>query len=107
MNVEIRGRGLPLTETLKAHADSRLRCALSRFSTRIRAVRVLLEPGQGAETRCAVVVKLDSGDEVRVDDGSADVRFIIDHAADRAGRLVRRTLERERAAPSPGPRGHS
>lgn len=102
MNIELRARGLTLTDELKEHADRRLHFALSRFSNRIRQVRVLFEdvngPRGGDDKRCAVAVKLDVGEELRVEDQSGDLRFIVDHVADRVGRLVARELERQREA---------
>jgi len=102
VNIEIRGRGVELSPELEQHADKRLHFALSRFSNRIRAVKVLIEdtngPRGGVDKRCALTVKLDHGDELRVEDESHDVASLIDHAADRLGRLVARELERQREA---------
>ncbi|MDX2012368.1 MAG: HPF/RaiA family ribosome-associated protein [Myxococcaceae bacterium] len=104
MNIEIRGRNVPLTDELKAHADQRLHLALSRFSNRIRSVKVVFEdvngPKGGPDKKCLVTVKLDGGDELRVEDGNGDLRFIIDSVADRVGRLVAREIERQREAHS-------
>jgi ribosome-associated translation inhibitor RaiA len=66
---------------------------LSRFSNRIRGVRLKLEfPDTAATTRCEVSVKLDSGEQLRVEDESRDVRLMVDHAVERLGRLVGRHL---------------
>jgi putative sigma-54 modulation protein len=105
VNVEIRARNVPLTSELKAHADQRLHLALSRFSNRIRAVRLTVEdvngPKGGPDKRCHVTVKLEDGDELFVEDGSGDLRFVIDTVTDRVARLVARSLERQREARSP------
>jgi putative sigma-54 modulation protein len=104
VNIEIRGRNVPLRDEVKAHADQRLHLALSRFSNRIRSVKVVFEdvngPKGGPDKRCAVNVKLDVGEELRVEDGNGDLRFLIDNVADRVGRLVARELERQREASS-------
>lgn len=92
VNVDIRARGQPLHPSLRSHADQRLRCALSRFSNRIRGVRLALEAGPTTTTRCEVSVKLDSGEQLRVEDESADVRLLLDLTAERVGRLVSRRL---------------
>lgn len=97
VNIEIRGRDLPLSPELEQHVDRRLLFALSRFSNRIRSVKVLLEEVSG-ETRCTLTVKLHHGDELRVEDQSRDVPALLDHAADRLARLVTRELERQREA---------
>jgi ribosomal subunit interface protein len=104
VNIEIRVRNVPLTDELKAHADQRLHLALSRFSNRIRSVKVMFEdvngPKGGPDKKCAVTVKLDAGDELRVEDSNGDLRFIVDGVADRIGRLVAREIERQREASS-------
>lgn len=102
VHIEISGRGLTLSPELEQHADKRLHFALSRFSNRIRAVKVLLEdvngPRGGIDKHCSLTVKLDHGDELRVEDEGSDVLSLLDHAADRLGRLVARELERQREA---------
>ena len=97
VHIEIRGRDLPLSPELEQHVDSRVHFALSRFSNRIRSVKVLLEEVSG-EKRCTLTVKLHHGDELRVEDQSRDVSSLLDHTADRLARLVARELERQREA---------
>lgn len=115
MNIEIRGKPKDVPNEVKKHTVQRLHLALSRYSNRIRSVRVLLEelsntPGSpekpgpekpGPEKRCTVSLKLDFGEELRVEDSNGDTRFIIDNAIDRLGRLVARELERQRDAANP------
>lgn len=92
MNVEIRAHGKPLPPSLRLHADQRLRLALTRFSSRIRDVRLDVNLTPGAHTRCEVSVNLDSGEVLRVEDERADLRLMLDHASQRLGRLVGRRL---------------
>ncbi|MBL8921484.1 MAG: HPF/RaiA family ribosome-associated protein [Myxococcaceae bacterium] len=92
MNVEIRAHGKPLSPALRLHADQRLRLALTRFSSRIRDVRLDVKLEPGPHSRCEVSVNLDSGEELRVEDESDDLRLMLDHATQRLGRLVGRRL---------------
>jgi ribosome-associated translation inhibitor RaiA len=105
VNIEIRGKPKDVPSELKKHAVQRLHLSLSRYSNRIRSVRVLFEKlptaPQGPEKRCIVSVKLDFGDELTVEDSNGDAQFIIDNAVDRVGRLVARELERQRDAANP------
>ena len=101
MNVEIRERNVPMDEALREYADQRLRLTLSRFANRIGRVCVQFEELDAGITRCELSVTLDHGEVLSVDDQSADVRFILDHATNRLGRLVARALERQRGAGRP------
>lgn len=103
MKILVRTRGLEDPRTLKDHAAKRVLFALSRFSPRLREVRVIVEDVNaqrgGVDKRCIVQVRLDPGGELRVEEHATDARVAIDRAADRAGATVARQLERGRTVP--------
>ncbi len=61
-------------------------------------------PRGGEDKRCRVRVGVDGPQDVVVEDVESDLYIAIDRAADRAGRVVARRLERQRTrrgAPQP------
>jgi putative sigma-54 modulation protein len=100
MQLEMRGVNYNLDEGLKAHIERRLRFALGRFATRIHRSTVRLTdvngPRGGVDKRCRIAVLLVPRGVVMVE-GSGDNPFaLVADAAKRAGRAVRRELERRR-----------
>jgi hypothetical protein len=75
--------------------------ALGRFSPRIRRVAVYLVdlngPKGGVDKRCRLVARLLRSRVVTVEDRDGELTALIDRAADRLGRCVRRELERRHA----------
>jgi ribosomal subunit interface protein len=102
MQFDIRGRGIPLTEALRAHCERRLRFALSRFGPRLGRVVVRLSdvngPRGGVDKRCQAVLAVSGGRTVTVESEDADLYAAIDRVADRMGQAVSRALARERTS---------
>ena len=98
MQVDIRARKVEVDDVLRAHIDRRLRFALGRFGERIAKVTVRLEDANGArggvDKQCQIDIALRPSGNVIVEDIDADLRTVIDRAADRAGRAVDRDLQR-------------
>ena len=107
MRVTIRGRGVTLDETVRRHAERRLRFALGRFGASVRAVTMRLDdvngPRGGVDTRVRLVVGLAPRGEVILEDEDATLVPLLDRSADRIGRAVERRLDRLRDRPA-GPR---
>lgn len=100
MHVKIRARKIEIDEALRAHVNRRLRFALGRFGERIAKVAVRFEDANGTrggvDKLCQIDVALRPSGNVIVEDIDADLRTVVDRAADRAGRAVARNLQRHR-----------
>lgn len=100
MQVNVRARKIEVDETLRAHVDRRLRFALGRFGERIARVTVRFEDANGArggvDKQCEINVTLRPSGTVLIKDIDADLRAVVDRAADRAARAVDRELQRRR-----------
>lgn len=98
MKVEIRERGVEVTEVLRAHVERRLGLALGRFADRIGRVTVRFSGANGRTgeqaTRCRIDVSLRPRN-VRAGDTDADLFAAVDNASDRLSRSVARILELE------------
>ena len=108
MKLSIRPHRIELTDELRDLIERRVYFALSRFSPRITRASIVVEdingPRGGVDKRCQIVVKLDCTDELTVETTDADVHAAISLAADRAGRVVQRELERRCASSRRPPR---
>ena len=100
MNVDIQSLGFPITAALSDHARRRLRFGLTRHSDRIQRVIVRLGdengPRGGADKFCRIQVYLVDAPVAIIKDIDPDLYAAIDRAADRAGRLVVKHLDRSR-----------
>jgi len=100
VKIHIQARGFELTEGLRAHAERRLRFALSWADHDVRDVSIRLYdvngPRGGNDKRCFIRIPLDSGHEVVVEDTEADLYVAIDRAAERTERVLARRLRRMR-----------
>lgn len=98
MHIVLRTKGLRPTHELLIHAQRRLSFALSRFSARIRHVRVLLSdengPRGGVDKACRLEIALAHRGRLRIEDLGSDANAVIDRACERAARAVARTLAR-------------
>lgn len=105
MQVDIRARKIEVDDALRVHIDRRLRFALGRFGERIAKVTVRFEDANGArggvDKQCHIDVALRPSGNVVVEDIDADLRAVVDRAADRAARAVDRDFQRRRAAGRP------
>src|SRR5688572_6765988 len=101
MKLEIRRRGVAVTESLRDYLKDRLRTALGRFGRRIGLVRAYLRdsngPRGGLGKKCRVVVELPPRGRVVVTGVDVDVRAAIHEAASRAGVALERHVKRRQA----------
>jgi ribosomal subunit interface protein len=100
MNVQIRTRGIAMTEGLRSHVERRASFALDRFAERVTTVTVRFDdsngPRGGVDKVCRVEVALRGSGPVRASDTHSDLYVAIDGALHRASRGVARALHRER-----------
>lgn len=100
MQIDIQSRSLQLTGSLLEHVAQRVRDLLAHARDHIRNVKVQLidinGPRGGRDQRCVIQVKLNRLPVVVTEETQVDVRLAIDRALDRAGRSVKRRLERPR-----------
>lgn len=101
MRLEIRRRGVKVTEELRAYLRERLRFALGRFARHIDLVRVYLRdangPRGGPSKKCRIVVELPPRGRTIVTAEDTDILAAIAGAANRAGFAVKRHVKRRRA----------
>lgn len=100
MRIDIQARGFSLTAPLLDHTQRRLRFALTRTRDRIKRVVVRLGdtngPRGGEDKFCKIQVVLEHAPPVLIEDSGADLYAVIDRAAERAGRIVAKHVERLR-----------
>ena len=101
MRLEIRRRGVKVTEELRTYLKERLRLALTRFGRHIDLVRVYLRdvngPRGGLGKKCRIVVELPPRGRVIVTGADTDIRAAITATVSRAGFAVKRHVKRRRA----------
>jgi putative sigma-54 modulation protein len=101
MRIDSETSDFPLTQTLRSHAERRLRSTLTCCGERIRRVAMRLNdvngPHGGADKRCRLRVVLADLPDVVVDDTRADLYVAIDRATDRTRRTLVRKIERRQA----------
>ena len=89
-----------LTPEGRTFIERRLSFALSRFAPKTRGIRVELAPTEGPmgspATSCKITVRLRRSRDVCVTEVDGDWKTAIARAAERAGRAVSRSLERNR-----------
>jgi putative sigma-54 modulation protein len=100
MQVEMRGVNYKLGGDLKVHIERRMRFALGRFAARIARLTVRLSdvngPRGGIDKRCRIAIALVPRGVMVIEGAGEDSFALITDAAKRAGRAVRRELERRR-----------
>ncbi|VTT99613.1 ---NA--- : Ribosomal subunit interface protein OS=Candidatus Accumulibacter sp. SK-12 GN=AW08_02343 PE=4 SV=1: Ribosomal_S30AE [Gemmataceae bacterium] len=102
MWVEVIGRGVEVDEAVRYRVERRLRFALGRFGGVLGRVAVhsadVNGPRGGVDKQCRVVADVTGCGygPVVVQNAAADLAALIDRAADRAGRAVRRRMNRAR-----------
>jgi ribosome-associated translation inhibitor RaiA len=100
MELDIRGVNYELGDEVEAYIGQRLRFALGRFTGRVGRVTVRLSdvngPRGGIDKRCQLVAALVPRGMVMVEGSGDDPFALIAGTAKRAGRAVRRELERRR-----------
>lgn len=100
MQMDIQCRGFDLTDGLRDYARKRLAYSLNCGDGYIGRVIVRLSdingPRGGKDKRCHIEVCLKGLPEVVIEDTEVDLYVAIDRAAERAGRALARSLDRQR-----------
>ena len=95
--ITVTSHGFSTTEAIRAHAQKRLGFALDRMAGRVERVSVTLTdvngPRHGVDKSCLIRIG-GGGQEIVCGAVDSDVYRLIDRAAERAGRLLRREAER-------------
>ncbi len=98
MQIDIQARHFSLTESLRNHADRRLHFTLSSFDEYIFKVVMRLSdingPRGGKDKHCHLQVILGGLPDIVIEDTEADMYIAIDRAISRAGRSVKRKIDR-------------
>ena len=96
MRIELTSPHHDLDEQLHEHAERRFLFALSRFSNRLRTVRIRIHdvngPRGGVDVRCTVDLRGPGLPPLRAEVLDASVEAALDRAAEVAGRLVAKTV---------------
>jgi ribosome-associated translation inhibitor RaiA len=105
MRLEIRRRGVRVTEELRSYIRERLWLALGRFARHIGSIRIYLRdvngPRGGRDKKCRIVVELPPRGRVVVTTEDTDISAAIVSAAARARFAVKRHIKRRRAMRRP------
>jgi putative sigma-54 modulation protein len=100
MEFSIKGRGLDLSDALRAYAERRLRFSLAGFAPQLKGVEVRLAdingPRGGIDKTCGIKVVLRTVGVMFARAAGADAYSTIDQAAARIRSAVSRTLNRRR-----------
>jgi putative sigma-54 modulation protein len=104
MQLEIRGRDVDITNTLRDHIERRLGFALGRFAQRIKRVLVcvgeLNGPRGDIDKGCRVAIRLVPSTTVVMEERDSDVYVAIDRVAGKADGYMGRRLKRPRRSGS-------
>lgn len=105
MRLEIRRRGVKVTERLRTFLQERLRLALAHFGRYAEIVRVYLRDVNGERggsgKKCRIVVELPPRGRVVVTGMDTRVRAAINATANRVAVAVKRHVKRRRAQRRP------
>ena len=100
MDVLITGKGFEIDNALKAYIRRRIDFALSRFSTRVGHVRVVVAKRGGRfsenEKICRIRVQLFGNTTVVASSSDDDIHVAIAHAADQIHSIAARKIETDR-----------
>jgi ribosome-associated translation inhibitor RaiA len=100
MQLDMRGVNYQLDEPLKDHIERRAHFALERFAARIRKLTVRVTdvngPRGGVDKHCRIAIDLIPSGTVMIEDRGKNPFSLVADMTKRAGRSVRRKLERRR-----------
>ena len=100
MNIIIQARGFAVTAAIRLHVERRVLFAFGWADDQVKKVAVRLfdlnGPRGGEDKLCQIQILAKGVPQVVIQDVEADVYVAIDRAADRAGRVLTRRLERLR-----------
>ena len=98
MKIELRSKGVRMTDGLRTFIEKKLRFALGRFSQRVRRVRVMLTdingPKGGEDIECHIRANLGPAGAVTIKETRGDAFAAVARASDRASQHLSRHLSR-------------
>jgi putative sigma-54 modulation protein len=98
MRIGTHGDGVPVKEELREYVRRAVFFAIGRFVPRILSVSVLISdvngPRGGVDKRCKIRIDMGPLGTVMAEDTDSQVRAAIDRASERAGRGLRRVMQR-------------
>jgi len=98
MELEIRGRGINISQALRKHIERRVHFALDRFDMRIRYVHATLGdlngPRGGIDKCCRLAISLERPSTIVVESHASSIYEAIDGVAQKAATNVGRRLKR-------------
>ena len=98
MKLNLRARGVRMSDKLRDHVERRVHFALGRFGDRVRKVNVMLEdvngPRGGYDTVCRIQAHLAPRGTLIVEETRLHAFSAVALAADRIGRSMKRHLGR-------------
>ncbi len=101
MHLNIRGRKVPISTSLREHCIERLERALRPFDEHVRSAELVFTdingPRGGFGQACSVFVSLVNGTKLMIQSTESDFYAASSQAAARAGQLVRRELTKLRS----------
>jgi putative sigma-54 modulation protein len=104
MDIEIHGRHIELSETLKAHVERKLQFSLNRFEQHISKIHINLSdingPKGGRDKQCTVQVHFAKMNEIVIKDTQASLSLAIDRTLQRAARSVARKVDQQQGRSS-------
>lgn len=106
MKIEVRARGVDVSDEMRTYIARRLRFSLGRFDGHLQVVRVRLEdlngPRGGVDKRCSLELSGDRLGSRFVEVRDSDFHAAVGRAARAAGRTIRDAIDRTRVeAPVP------
>lgn len=101
MNVELRSRGVAISDVLRSHVERRLRYALGRFEGHVSRIRVRFTDVNGPrggddDILCLVEAGMGSAGTLRIEQRGRDPFAAVARAARRVGHDAARKLGRLR-----------
>ena len=100
MKLEIRGRDVEITETIRGYIERRLGFALDRFAERIRIARLKIRDVNscrgGVDKYCRLAVSFAHASTIAVESRDVTVHGAIDHISSKVGDLLARRFKRTR-----------
>ena len=100
MQIELRSKGILMTDELRGFVEKKLRSALGRFRHRVHRVQLRLTdingPKGGEDIHCLIRASLGSSQFVNINETRGDTFSAVSRASERAGRHLSRHLSRMR-----------
>lgn len=105
MSIHISDRQGLLNKELRGFLERRLLFALSRFDSRVNSIEVVVKdengPRGGIDKVCRVSIALNRAEDVIVKETDTDLIACLARVAERAGRVVARSIDRSKGFERP------